>query len=611
MVELAGIIILGILAQWIAWRLRVPAILPLIILGLLVGPISTLYTPDGQKWLKILYDPATGRGLFPGDYLFDFVSLSVALILFEGGLGLKRREVEGVGSSILKLISLGSLITFVGGGLGAYLLLGLNWEVALMFGALIVVTGPTVILPILRNLPLTRNVAAVLKWESILIDPIGALLAVLAYQFVLSAEGGVVFTLTAVLTFLKSIAVGVVVGSIAAWLLYNMIRRDWIPAYLLNVFILAFVLGSFVLSGLLAQEAGLLTVVVMGAVLGNLDVPRLTEILSFKESLSILLISVLFILLAAHINLPDLQLVTNDWRSYALLGLVVLVLRPLGVFLSTQGSNLTFAEKFYVSWVGPRGIVAAGMASLFGLTLTRMQVPDAEYITPLVFFIVLGTVLLISLSVRTMVKALGVTQPASRGILFVGANQAARVLAKYLQENRRHVVLIDSNEANIQRSREMGLEAFNANVYSEDLGAKYDLVDVGFIIAMTSSPELNQYALRRYRGEFGQNGAYRLISGEELRRDPSERPQADLLSHTDDFLNFNEVARDFPEMHEWPMSSKIQLRQRLEEMALHKKSIPVFVKDTSGEIHIIPGDPDTLRLANGPFSLVYLGEKVH
>ncbi len=610
MLELAGIIILGIIAQWLAWRIKIPAILPLILSGLLVGPISTLFREDGSKLLEPIYDASTKHGLFPGESLFYFVSLSIGIILFEGGLTLRRREIIGVGPVILKLITIGSTVTFIGAGLLGHFIMGLTWPIAFLFAALVIVTGPTVIAPILQNVPLNRNVSTVLKWEGILIDPIGALVAVLVFEFIRSASGGMEFTSHALIQFIQIILIGLALGTIAAYVLYQLIKNDLIPHYLLNVFTLAFVLGVFVFSDIMAHESGLLTVVVMGMVLGNLEVPRLQEILSFKESLSILLISILFILLAANIDMSDLNIIINDWHAIALFASVALVLRPLGVLISTRGSELNFNEKLFISWVGPRGIVAAGIASLFGITLTNEGVPMAEYITPLVFMIVLGTVLLNATTARPVAKMLNVIQESSSGILFVGASLASRVLGRYLKDHGRHVVMIDNNEGSVRRARDLDIEAFVVNIYTDDLNDQFELLDVGYLIAMTSSPDVNEYALSRYTREFGENGAFRLISPDELRQDPEDLPLENLLSPVDDFLNLNEVARDYPAMHEVGLDSREQLEQLMTKMKTINKSIPIFVRDNEGEIHIIPKDLSNMNMSEGPFYLVYLGREL-
>ena len=607
MLELASSIILGILAQWVAWRMRVPAILPLILIGLCVGPLSTLYTENGEKLIQPIFQVETGRGLFPGSSLFYFVSLAIGIILFEGGLTLKRKEIREVGSAIGRLITIGSIVTFIGAGFAAHFLMDFNWAISFLFAALIIVTGPTVIAPILQNVPLNRNVATVLKWEGILIDPLGALAAVLMYEFIISGQGGLEFTSHALIEFVQIVLIGLALGGLAAFLLSYMIKRDLIPHFLLNVFTLALVLTVFVFSDILAHESGLLTVVVMGTVLGNLDVPRLKEILYFKESLSVLLISILFILLAANINMEDLLLLM-DIRCLWLFLVVVFVLRPTGVFLSTRNSGLSFREKVFISWVGPRGIVAAGIASLFGIRLIN-EVPNAEYITPLVFMIVLGTVLLNATTAKPFARLLKVIQDSSNGILVVGAHKAARVIADYLQSNGRHVVLVDSSAANIELANKEGLEAFQANIFTDTLDEQYELLDMGYMIAMTSSQEVNRYAVRKYHKIFGELGTYRLIGPREMKMDKGKLPEKGIFSYHDDFINISDAARDFPTMHELDVESKDQLSVYIHQLTALQKSIPLFVKHTNGWIDLIPHNLDELDSGEG-MKLVYLGKEI-
>ena len=245
MIELSGIIILGIIAQWFAWKFKIPAILPLILIGLLVGPIAAAYlSEDGTKWIEPTWNGK--EGLFPGESLFHFVSLAISIILFEGGLTLKMSEIKNVGPVITKLITLGSLVTFFGGAVAAHFIFDLSWPISFLFAALIIVTGPTVITPILRNIPLKQDVSAVLKWEGILIDPIGALVAVLVFEFI-SVEAGGEFTKTALIEFGKIVLFGFTFGFTFAHALNSAINKNWIPHYLLNVLSLASVLGVYVL----------------------------------------------------------------------------------------------------------------------------------------------------------------------------------------------------------------------------------------------------------------------------------------------------------------------------------------------------------------------------
>lgn len=605
MLEIGGIIVLGILAQWFAWKLKIPAILPLLLIGLFVGPIAAEFlSEDGTKWIEPVWNGK--EGLFAGETLFYFVSLSISIILFEGGLTLKLKEIRNVGHVVItKLITLGSLVTFIGAAITAHYAFSLSWEISFLFSALIIVTGPTVITPILRNIPLKKNVSAILKWEGILIDPIGALVAVLVFEFISVGAGGE-FTKTALIDFGKIVLFGSTFGFTFAHALNFFINRKWIPHYLLNVFALASVIGVFVLSDSFAHESGLLAVVVMGMVLGNSKSEYLKELLYFKESLSILLISILFILLSANINMEDLLLIYN-WQTAILFAIVVFVLRPIGVFLSTHKSNLRLNEKLFISWVGPRGIVAAGIASLFGLKLVNDGIEGAEYITPLVFMIVLGTVLLNATTARLFARIVGVFLKKTNGILIIGASNVSRLIANYLEKNDRHVVLIDSNRTNIAKAKEEGLEAFNTNIYSDALTDNIELNDMGYLMALTGSSDINKYAINKYRNQFGENGAYRLVTEEEM-LDPTNNPKEALFSHTVNFPRLTRIVKKYPVIHEIEINDEAHFKKLVEITINDKNSIPLFVKDTNGELEIISSysleNPD---IAEG-YLLVYLGK---
>ncbi len=604
MLELAGIIILGILAQWVAWKFKIPAILPLILIGLLVGPIAAEFlSDDGTKWIEPIWNGK--QGLFPGDGLFYFVSLAISIILFEGGLTLKRSEIKNVGPVITKLITLGSAVTFFGAGILAYFIFELSWELSFLFSGLIIVTGPTVITPILRNIPLKKDISTVLKWEGILIDPIGALVAVLVFEFI-SVEGDSGFTKTALIEFGKIILFGTTFGFTFAHALAFAINKKLIPHYLLNVVSLSTVLLVFVESEIFAHESGLLAVVVMGMVLGNGKLENIKELLYFKESLSVLLISILFILLAANIDIEDLMLLYS-WKTALLFAAVVFIIRPLAVFLSTSKSKLKMNEKLFISWVGPRGIVAAGIASLFGSKLMKQGVEGAEYITPLVFMIVLGTVLLNATTARAFAKVVGVFLKKSEGILILGASQVSRLIGQYLMDNQRHVVLIDSNQTNIQIAHELGLEAIGTDIYSETLGDNIELNDIGFLMALTGSSDINQYAIDKFGKQFGENGSFRLITADEM-NDPNNNPKEGLFSHTDDFNTLTEVARKYPEIHEVEIRDRAHYEDLIEATSKVYDTIPLFVKDKKGVLEIISSYNKAIEKVEKGYWLVYLGK---
>ena len=604
MLELGGIIIFGILAQWVAWRFKLPAILPLILIGLLVGPISAEYlSSDGQKWIEPIWNGE--KGLFPGESLFYFVSLAIAIILFEGGLTLRVSEIKNVGPVITKLITIGALITMIGGALAAHYLFDLSWRISALFSALIIVTGPTVITPILRNVPLSKDLSAVLKWEGILIDPIGALVAVLVFEFI-SIDAGGEYTVTALVEFGKKVLIGSTFGFAFAHAFNGIVKRKWVPHYLLNVFALASVLCVFVVDELFAKESGLLAVVVMGMVLGNMKSDYLKELLYFKESLSVLLISILFILLAANINMEDLMLIYN-WNAAILLAIVIFVIRPIGVLVSTRGSTLGIRDKLFISWVGPRGIVAAGIASLFGLNLAKRGVEGAEYITPLVFMVVLGTVLLNAASARVLAKVIGVFLKQSNGILIVGASAFPRQVAKYLEDNDRHVVLIDSNKTNIDEANKMGLEAISTNIYSDTLTDNIELNDVGFLLAMTASDDINRFAIEKYGKDFGENGAYRLNSSDPEANLEGEQEEG-LFSHIDDFSSLAHVVEAHPEVKELPIEGSAHYAKLMERTKDDPECIPLFVMDNTGELHILTSYNRQTQIDLKNAKLVYIGK---
>jgi hypothetical protein len=341
-------------------------------------------------------------------------------------------------------------------------------------------------------------------------------------------------------------------------------------------------------------------------VLGNMKLENIKELLYFKESLSVLLISILFILLAANMNIEDLMLL-YDWKTLALFGIVVFIIRPLAVFVSTKGSNLAINERIFISWVGPRGIVAAGIASLFGSKLIAKGVEGAEYITPLVFMIVLGTVLLNATTARLFAKLVGVFLTKSEGVLIVGASRLSRIVGKYLFENGRHVVLIDSNESNINNAKKLGLEAFTSNIYSDNLADNIELNDVGFLLALTGNSEINKYAITKYGAQFGEHGSFRLMS-------PKEQSGVEMLSEKEIFspsANFNmlmKIVEEHPAVHEIEIEDHKHYNQLLLDFSESQDRAAFFLKDQKGELHVINPSLEIKATAEDKYNLVYLGK---
>ena len=581
MLELASIFVLGIFAQWLAWKIKQPAILPLILIGLAIGPLSTFFTEDGSKLID-------GDAIFTGDLLFSFVSIAVGVILFEGGLTLNIKEIRSLAGTVRNLLVIGSLVTFVGGGLAAHYIMNLSWQMSFLFGALIIVSGPTVVVPILRNVKPNSNVNTVLKWEGILIDPLGALVAVLMYEFILSSKHGKEYPMEVFQDFFITISAGVVAGGLGAFFLYSLIRNKALPEYLRNVFTLALVIFTFAFSELIHAEAGLMAATVMGIVLANVKLEELKKILSFKEDISVILISVLFILLSSRIDFIQIQKLGVS--SIILFVIVIFVIRPVGVILSTWKSNLNWKEITFISWIGPKGIVAAAVASLFSLDLigegSYVDPKEAELLLPLVFSVIVGTVVLQGSSAKLVARLLGVVRKEPTGFIIVGANELARKIALKLKESGLYVLLVDTSVPNVKEAKKNGLRAVQANVLAESIFDDIDLSKIGKLAAITSNSGLNDLACKWFEKELGEENVFRLASKEES--DNSNLPLPDsVLFHTRvDFVMLVQILRDADAYHEIHFESNAEYDQF---MSKHdSKIIPMFFK-TENSIELITG----------------------
>ena len=479
----------GILAQAIGRRLKVPAIAPLLLLGVLLGPVC-----------KLLFDYAPVQPQSLGSGLKVLVGVAVAIILFEGGLSLKTEAFRFSGVAIRRLVFVGALLTWVVSAVFAHLLFpDLGNALAALFGALIIVTGPTVILPLLQTIHPRRRVADTLRGEAILIDPVGAIAAVLVLEMILAehTEPSALFSGLVV-----RIALGTVLGFVGAWLLNKFLRmqHDRAPEFQ-NRTVLVGAVALFALSETLAEESGVLTVTVAGFVLGWFHPPGIEAVEEFKGHVVAILVSTLFILLSANLDLQ--AMLDLGWPGLLLVGCVILVVRPIAVFLSTVGTKLTFKEKAFLSWVAPRGIVAASVSSLFAIALERHHVDGGQTVQALTFAVILGTVLIQAPTAGWVGRKLGVLDLGRVGFLVMGCNTAGRFIGRALAKKGLRVVCLDTNLRNVELAQEEGLSARRANALDEFTISNMDLDGIGHFVAMTPNDLANRVACRLLADDFG------------------------------------------------------------------------------------------------------------
>jgi len=488
---MAGItilIFLGVLAQWLAWRLQVPSIMLLLVFGLLAGPVTGILDPDA---------------LF-GQLLPVFVSLGVAVILFEGGINLRLEELKYTGDVVRNLITIGVLVTWLSIGALAYFLLDLPFMLSALLGAILVVSGPTVIGPLLRHVRLPHNTDSTLEWESILIDPVGALLAVLVFETILTASGPAEGTGLFILGMLRILLAGTSLGLAGAFILIRMIRRFWIPDFLQNPFSLALVITVFTLSNFFAEESGLLAVTIMGIVLGNQKSVALRDMIEFKEDLRVLIISLLFIILTARLSLSDLAII--DLRAVLFIVLLIVLCRPAAVMISAIGSRLHIREQIFVAFMAPRGIVAAAVSSIFALRLAESGYPMAERLVPLTFFVIIVTVFFYSALAAPLARILKIAEPKPSGFLIVGAHLLARKIGIALYDAGCRIMLVDNQRANIKAARMAGLPCIYSNVFTDNIR----LCGIGRLLAISPNDELNALAVLHYLKIFDHMEVYQL-----------------------------------------------------------------------------------------------------
>ena len=480
----------GLASQWLAARIRLPAIVVLIAVGLVLGPLT------GTIALSL-----------PAVELTEMIGLGVAIILFEGGMDLKASEFKREKHGIRRLTLLAPPLAWLLGGLAAHYVAGLSWPVSWVLGAILVVTGPTVILPLLRQARLNKDSAALLKWEGIVNDPVGVLLAVLTFQYFTLSDGG---WAQVALGMGSAIAAAAVLGGLGGWATGWMYRRGSIPTHLKAPLLMVLVLVVYWASNRIQHEAGLLSVTLMGLVIGNMQLVERETLRRFQENLTVVLLSVLFIVIPSQLDVA--QLAQIDWRVGLFVLVLLLVIRPVSVGLATIGAPMLPQERVLLAWIAPRGIVAAASAGIFGPALVAAGYPDAERLTPIVFLVIVVTVLAHGLTLGRLAQRLGLAAKTENGLLIVGASRWSLALAKALRKLSVDVVVSDGAYERLKPIRMDGTPVFYGEILSEHAHHALDIEHLSHLLCATDNDYYNALVCQAQGHEFGHHRTFQLPS---------------------------------------------------------------------------------------------------
>jgi NhaP-type Na+/H+ or K+/H+ antiporter len=498
---------LGLGAQWLAWRLQAPAIVLMALAGLAAGPV----------WSLIFGDPLLDPSSTFGDLLRPIVSLCVAVILFEGGLILKFENLRDAGAAVRRVVFFGGPLAWLLGSLAARYAAGLDWASAIVFAGVMVVTGPTVIMPLMRQSKLSGRPAQFLKWEGIVNDPIGALFAVAAYEVIRVASQGDSIVGAGV-WILAAAGIGVALGIIFGLGISRAFRAGWTPEYLKAPLIFASIILCYALAEQVEKEIGLVAVTAYGMTLANSKLADLSELRKFKEDIAVLLVSGVFVILTADLT-PAIISSALNLNTLLFLLAMLFVVRPLSVWIATAGT-LNRKEALLLGWIAPRGIVAVAVSGLFGSLLVdlsregRFYFSGADQIVPLAFAMVFTTVVLHGFTIGPLARKLGLARSEKPGVLLVGANSWSVEFAKALKSVKIDVIVADSNYRRLRPAREAGLDTFLGEVLSEDAEIRLDHSRFATVVALSTNDSHNALVCSQFAPEVGRHRVYQLSLSE-------------------------------------------------------------------------------------------------
>ncbi|GAX34264.1 cation:proton antiporter [Nodularia sp. NIES-3585] len=480
--QIVSVVVAGITAQVLAAYFRLPSIVLLLLLGILLGS-------DG---LGVLHPHVLGTGLEV------IVALATAIILFEGGLNLDVQELGRVSVSLQLLVTLGTLITLIGGSMAAHWLGEFPWNIAFLYGSIIVVTGPTVISPLLKQINVDRQVATILEGEGVLIDPVGAILAFVVLDTIMNGDAD---PINAIVGLLMRLGIGAAIGGAGGYLMSLIFKRaNFLSPELKNLVVLAILWGLFTVAQTIRSESGVMTTVIAGAVFANSSVPEERLLRSFKGQLTILSVSVLFILLAADLSIASVFAL--GWGSVFTVLVLMFVVRPINILCCTWNSNLNWRQKLFLSWVAPRGIVSASVASLFAISLTQRGINGGDAIKALVFLTIIMTVVCQGLTAGTIAKWLRITSKDATGAMIVGCNPLSLLIARFFQERGETVVMIDTDPERCEQAAAQDIRVISSSALDVSVLEEAGLASMGTFLAMTNNGEVNFVLAQRAAEEF-------------------------------------------------------------------------------------------------------------
>ncbi|MCJ7420534.1 cation:proton antiporter [Sphingomicrobium astaxanthinifaciens] len=564
-ISIALIGLAGMGAQWVAWRTGLPAIALMLVAGILLGPVTGLVRPNEDF----------------GELLEPAVALAVAIILFEGGLQLRFNELKKTGGAVPRLVLIGVPVGWALGALALHEVAGLTLAVSVLFAGILVVTGPTVIIPLLRQTNLAQRPRAILKWEGIVNDPLGALAAVVTYEFLLQQQQGTSFIDNIIGLVIASLAAGAVGWGAAKAVAFSF-PRGMVPEYLKAPILFVTVIGTFVLSNLVQQETGLLAVTVMGIALANMHLSSARTYLPFKENITIILVSGVFVTLSASLDWSMIE--QFQWRWAAFLLVLLFLVRPATVLISLAFSKVPWKERLFVAWIAPRGIVLVAISGLFALRLDELGYSGGMLLITLSFAVVAATIVAHGFTAAPLARLLGLNGPDSNGVLIVGTTPFSLQLAKTLRELKVPVMIADTSWQRLGAARAEKLPTFHGEILAEATEEDLDFNQFQVLVATTGNEAYNALVCSEFAPEIGSDNVYQLgdASGDDPHALPTSlrgRSLFDTGHGVEDVADH--VARGWKLM---PIELTLTLDTNLMRSHLPEEHLPLFVLREDGRL---------------------------